>query len=129
MAQLVVPVKFVGTKGSATVKTLIDTGAEMSLISGSVARTIGVPVFGNMTVRGAGRAQVEIGKVQGIQLPGISGCRTGPVVVWIFERGAVMPGTGLKAILGYDFMMKARMEIAAFTRTRQIRCVAKRKRS
>jgi len=126
MASLVVPVTFKGPKGEETIRTLIDTGAEMSLISENVARKIGLPVLGTVSIRGAGRAMVQVTKVSAITLPGARSCRSGPMMAWIFGKGAVFPGTGIAAILGFDFMKKARMQIAAFTRTHAIRCVAKR---
>lgn len=122
MASLVVPVTFKGPKGQATIRTLIDTGAEMSLIPEAVATKIGAPIFGEVSVRGAGRAVVKVGRVSGIEIPGASLCKTGAMLVWIFPRGAVFPGTGIMAILGFDFMQKARMQIAAFAKTRAIRC-------
>ena len=48
MASLVVPVTFTGPKGKATIPTLIDTGAEMSLIPQDVAKKIGTPVYGEV---------------------------------------------------------------------------------
>lgn len=122
MASLVVPVTFHGPKGKLTVRTLIDTGAEMSLISDDVAGKIGVPVFGQISVRGAGKAHVRIGKVSGIEVPGARLCRTGPSVVWIFGKKKVYPGTGIEAFLGYDFMKKTRMEIAVFATRKALRC-------
>lgn len=124
MAQLVVPVTFEGPAGQATVRTLIDTGAEMSLISETVARKIGAPILGTVSIRGAGRALVKVARVGGISIPQAPRCRAGPSVVWVFGRGDVFPGTGIAAILGFDFMQKAKMEIAAFARTRAIRCLA-----
>lgn len=122
MASLVVPVMFKGPRGSTVVPTLIDTGAELSLIPKDVAEKIGAPVYGEVSVKGAGKAMVTVGRVTGIEIPGSRICRVGPTVVWIFGRGAIFPGTGIKAILGYDFMRRSRMEIAAFTRTRVLRC-------
>jgi len=126
MASLVVPVTFSGPRGRKTLRTLIDTGAEMSLIPQETAKEIGVPIFGEVSVKGAGRAVVEVGRVSGIEVPGSSLCKSGPMMVWIFGKGAIFPGTGIHAILGYDFMKKARMESAAFTRTRALRCKRKR---
>jgi hypothetical protein len=123
MAQLVAPVTFFGAKGKATVKALIDTGAEMSLISADVAKKIGAKIIGEVSVHGAGRAVVKVAKVSGIAMPKAMSCKTGPSLVWVFGAGDVFPGTGLKAILGYDFMQKARMQVAAFTATKAIRCV------
>lgn len=128
MASLVVPVTFKGARGRMTLRTLIDTGAEMSLIPSEAAEKIGVPIFGSVSVKGAGRAVVEVGRVQSIEIPGAKLCKSGPMLVWIFGKGAIFPGTGIHAILGYDFMQKARMEIAAFSRTRAIRCRMKRRR-
>ena len=127
MASLVVPVTFKGSRGSRTLRTLIDTGAEMSLIPADAAHAIGIPVLGEVSVKGAGRAVVEIGRVSSIEIPGARLCKSGPMMVWIFGKGSIFPGTGIHAILGYDFMKKARMEISAFSRTRAIRCKRKRK--
>lgn len=121
MASLIVPVKFSGPKGHTLARTLIDTGAEMSLISRSLAAKIGAPILGKVSVHGAGRATVDVARVTGIEVPGAKLCRAGPTLVWVFGAGVNL-GTGVDAILGYDFMQKARMEIAAFTRTRAIRC-------
>jgi hypothetical protein len=126
MASLVVPVTFVGPRGRQTVATLIDTGAEMSLIPQEVAKKIGTPVFGEVSVKGAGRAVVLVGRVSSISVPGSRLCKSGPMMVWIFGKGNIFPGTGIKAILGYDFMQKARMEIATFTRTKALRCRGKK---
>lgn len=128
MASLIVPVTFRGARGSQTLRTLIDTGAEMSLIPQEAAEKIGVPIFGSVSVKGAGRAVVEIGRVTAIEIPGARLCKSGPMMVWVFGQGAIFPGTGIHAILGYDFMKKARMEIAAFSRTHAIRCSRMRKR-
>lgn len=128
MASLVVPVTFFGPKGDVTVKTLIDTGAEMSLVSGEVANKIGIPVVGEVSVRGAGRAVVKVARLKGIALPGARGCKIGPSMVWVFGKGAVFPGTGISAILGYDFMQKAKMQIAVFTKAGAIKCAANRLR-
>ena len=125
MASLVIPVTFIGTKAKITLRTLIDTGAEMSLIPELAAYKIGAPVFGTVSIKGAGRAVVKVGRISGIDIPGASLCKSGPMMVWIFGRGNIHPGTGIHAILGYDFMQKARMEIAAFTRTHVIRCKRK----
>ena len=122
MASLVVPVTFKGPRGSKTLRTLIDTGAEMSLIPEDAAKEIGIPIFGEISVKGAGRAVVEVGRVSGIHIPGAHLCKSGPMMVWVFGKGSIFPGTGIHAILGYDFMKKSRMEIAAFTRTRALRC-------
>jgi hypothetical protein len=127
MASLVVPVTFRGLRGAKTLRTLIDTGAEMSLIPRAAAKEIGIPIFGEVSVKGAGRAVVEVGRVSGIHVPGARLCNTGPMMVWVFDKGAIFPGTGIHAILGYDFMKKARMEIAAFTRTRALRCKMRKK--
>ncbi len=123
MAQLIAPATFFGPKGKATVKALIDTGAEMSLISAEVAKKIGAKIVGEVSVHGAGRAVVKVAKVQGISMPKAMRCKTGPTLVWVFGAGDVFPGTGLKAILGFDFMQKARMQVAAFTATKAIRCM------
>lgn len=121
MASLIVPVIFKGPKGNAVANTLIDTGAEMSLISHAVATKIGSPILGQVSVHGAGRAVVDISRVTGIEIPGAKLCKVGPTLVWVFGSGVNL-GTGVEAILGYDFMQKARMEIAAFSRTRALRC-------
>lgn len=121
MASLIVPVRFHGPRGGALARTLIDTGAEMSLISASIAKKIGAPILGKVSVHGAGRAEVDVARVSGIDVPGAQLCKTGPTLVWVFGSGVNL-GTGVEAILGYDFMQKARMEIAAFTRTRALRC-------
>lgn len=122
MASLVVPVTFIGSHGKATIRTLVDTGAEMTLIPESVARKIGAAILGEVSVRGAGRAVVKVGRIEGIEIPGAMRCKAGPTLVWIFPLGQIFPGTGIQAILGFDFMQKAKMQIAAFSKTRAIRC-------
>ena len=125
MASLVVQVAFSGPKGVLTVPTLVDTGAEMSLVSKAVADRLGLPILGNVSVHGAGRATVEVAKVRSIEIPGARMCKTGPTVVFIFGKGTDI-GTGIHAILGYDFMQKSKMRIDVFTKTGAIRCGKKR---
>lgn len=125
MASLVVPVTFIGPKGGATIRTLVDTGAEMSVIPDAVAKRIGAPTYGKVSVRGAGRAIVKVGRVMGIEIPGTRLCSVGPSLVWVLpagKRGGMSIGGRIQAILGYDFMQKAKMSIAAFTRTRRLQC-------
>ena len=47
-------------------------------------------------------------------------------MVFIFGAGTDI-GTGIHAILGYDFMQKSRMRIDVFTKTGAIRCGRSRK--
>lgn len=125
MAALVIPVSFQGPKGSLTVPTLVDTGAEMSLVSKTVSERLSLPILGNVSVHGAGRATVDVAKVKGISIPGADLCKVGPTVVFVFGAKTDI-GTGIHAILGYDFMQKARMRIDVFTKTGAIRCGRRR---
>lgn len=126
MASLVIPVHFIGPRGKILLKTLIDTGAEMSLIPEVAARRMGVPIFGTVSIKGAGKALVKVGRVSGIEIPGAKLCHSGPMMVWVFGRGNIHPGTGIHAILGYDFMKKVNLQINLFKTQHVLKCMSKK---
>lgn len=126
MAELVTPAVFKNGSKSVRVRALLDTGAEKTLLSSEYAQKIGIKKLYTFAMRGAGgRAVMSYGMVDSIEIPSTI-CQSGRMGVVVFDERAFPMGglTGLGAIIGLDFMKKARMEIAAFTRTRMVRCVA-----
>jgi predicted aspartyl protease len=122
--QIVVNAVFHNKGKSTKVRALLDTGAEVTALSMSRAKKIGVRFGGPVILRGAGgRATVRMGRIESVSIPG-TGCEVGPLDVILFDQRAFPLGglTGLQSIIGFDFMKKAKMQIAAFKRTRVAKC-------
>lgn len=124
MAQLAAWVVFKSGRKSVRTRALLDTGAEMTMLSSDQVKKLKLKRIGGGYIVGAG-GQVTIGavKVSSIEIPGTR-CSSGPMVVAVFDERAFPMGglTGLGAIVGLDFMVKTKMNIVAAAKTRMISC-------
>lgn len=124
MASLIVPAVFTNRKKSVRVRALLDTGAEMTLLSSMHAKKLGLKDLGPVGVRGAGgKASLRLAKVDAVNVPGTR-CNTGSIYVIVFDEKAFPLGglTGLGSILGLDFMQLVKMKILAFKESSIIQC-------
>jgi len=124
MASLVITAVFEHDGKSTRVRSLLDTGAEMTLLSSVHSKKIGLKDLGAIGIRGAGgRASLRLSKIGSITVPGTK-CESGPMPLVIFDERAFPLGglTGLGAIIGLDYMQRVRMRIMAFKESSIIQC-------
>jgi len=124
MATLLVPVIIKKGSKSSRLRGFLDTGAELTMISSTHAQKLGLPKKGKGYMVGAGGRFTFWGaKVSDIQIPGTR-CSSGPMMVAVYDERAFPMGglTGFSAIIGFDFMRKTRMNIAAAAKTGAVSC-------
>jgi hypothetical protein len=125
MASIVLPAEFRVGKKKVRVQALLDTGAEVTMLSLAQGKKIGATRAGRIFIRGAGgHATVREGSVDSVEIPG-TGCRVSRMRIILFDKKIFPAGglTGVSAIIGLDFMQRARMQIDTFSRTLVARCM------
>jgi len=124
LASIVVRAEFTQGRKKTTIRVLIDTGAEITIISADVAKKLGLKKDFSLLLRGAGgEAGIYMSKVGSAKIIGTS-CTVKGLMVGVYDERAFPMGalTGMSGILGLDFMQRAKMNIMAAARTGIISC-------
>lgn len=128
MSQIVVKAIFAKGRKSVVVPVLVDTGAEVCIITSDYAKDLGLKkAFSGRLVGAGGGRDIYYARVSSIKIRDTR-CESGPIIVAVVNESVFPLGglTGLGGILGLDFMKKTRMNIAAAAATGVVRCGAKR---
>jgi predicted aspartyl protease len=102
-----VPVEIVGTRGRATVRLIMDTGAQYTFLWRTALPAIGLRKI--TRVRAAGIAGSKYASVVRVKSMNIGPYRLRDTAVTLMIPGR--HNTGYDGLLGMDFLMKVKYEI------------------
>ena len=105
--RILIPVEIVGTRGSAKLNLMMDTGAQRTFLWRSALPSIGLRKVGR--VRAAGIAGSKYASSVRVKSLNVGPYRLQNAVITLMNPGRY--NTGYDGLLGMDFLMKVKYEI------------------